>query len=170
MPVFDTTPPPQLPISDPRYNIREVVKQMLLLEQHLLEESKYCPDCISKHILTIEALAEEGQNLDKSQEWSKTFTPLVGKSRVWAAAFTKGVPVKVIGQDVRQIRKSLAPDLLAPIQRHELDEVAEIEGEFGGFLRQDVGMSHWQTWAVVFTGMAAVMWWTENKYGPGSSR
>tara|TARA_Y100000034_G_C6900077_1_gene415957 strand:+ start:750 stop:1259 length:510 start_codon:yes stop_codon:yes gene_type:complete len=159
---------PQLSISDPRYNIREIVKQMLLLEQHLLEESKYCPDCISKHILTIEALAEEGQNLDKRAVWVKTFTPLVGKARVWGAAFTAQVPPKKIGQDVRQVRKRLAPHILAPIIRRELDEVATIEGEFGGgFDIGEEGVSPWQVWAAVLGGVAFVMIWAEQKYGPG---
>lgn len=157
-------PEERLLISDPRYNVREIVKQMLLLEQHLLEESKYCPDCISKHILTIEALAEEGQNLDKSQEWTPTFVPLVGKSRVWGAAFSAGVPVKKIGQDVRQIRKTLAPDLLSPISQGELDSIASTEGEFGVVPRA-ASMSPWQTLALVLGGMAAVMWWTDQQYG-----
>ena len=158
----------RLSISDPRYNVREIVKQMLLLEQHLLEESKYCPDCISKHILTIEALAEEGQNLDKQHKWGKTFVPLVGKARVWGAAFQANVPPKKIGQDVRQTRKKLAPHLLAPITRGELDAVATVDGEFGGaFDIGEEGPSHWQMWAAVLGGVAFMMIWSEQKYGPG---
>ena len=153
---------PELSISDPRYNVREIVKQMLLLEQHLLEESKYCPDCIAKHILTIEALAEEGQSLDKGGEWGTTFTPLVGKARVWGAAVTANVPVNKIGQDVRQVRKTLAPHLLAPITRVELDEVATIERE--------EGPTNWQLLAAILGSVAFVMIWAEQKYGPGRSR
>ena len=114
---------PQLSISDPRYNIREIVKQMILLEQHLLEKNKYCPDCISKHILTIEALAEEGQCLDAQRRWCKLLHPLVGKARVWGAAFEAQVPPHKIGQDVRAVRKQLAPRLVSVTSPKELGAV-----------------------------------------------
>ena len=151
----------QLSISDPRYNVREIVKQMILLEQHLLEDGKYCPDCISKHVLTIEALAEEGQNLDKRQEWARTFTPLVGKARIWAAAFTAGVPVKKIGQDVRQVRKKLAPNLLAPVTRAELHALSDERGDIGallGFGAFGGGVQPWHL-AVAVLGLAGFTMW-----------
>jgi hypothetical protein len=153
----------RLSISDPRYNVREIVKQMLLLEQHLLEESKYCPDCISKHILTIEALAEEGQNLDRNQEWSKTFTPLVGKARVWGAAFSAGAPPKHIGQAVRKVRKTLAPDLQSELDQLDTTELA-------GFIGPDMGTGEWKVWAVLFAGLAAGVWLTERRLGPNAQR
>jgi len=56
----------QLSLMDPRFNLREIIKQMLLLEQHLCDPAKRCPDCICKHIMTIEALAEEGAQLDQT--------------------------------------------------------------------------------------------------------
>jgi hypothetical protein len=39
--------------------MREILKQMVLLEDHLFQSHKRCKDCIRKHFLTIEALAEE---------------------------------------------------------------------------------------------------------------
>lgn len=48
------------PVNDPDYNVREAIKQTLLLEQHLAEKSKYCKSCCTKHLLLIEALLEEG--------------------------------------------------------------------------------------------------------------
>jgi hypothetical protein len=154
---------PQLSISDPRYNIREIVKQMILLEQHLLEKNKYCPDCISKHILTIEALAEEAQCLDKEQRYGKVVTPLVSKARVWGAAFGGGVPVKSIGQDVRRVRKQLAPHVVSPMVLSEVTGVAELAVDFGGFQRDDVGQSSALPWAIILGGLGLVLWYTERQ-------
>ena len=52
------------PIMDPRFNLRESAKNMILLEDHLFHSGKRCQDCILKHCLTIEALLEEGITLD----------------------------------------------------------------------------------------------------------
>jgi len=46
-------------VNDPDYNVREAIKQTLLLEQHLAEKAKYCKPCITKHFLLIESLLEE---------------------------------------------------------------------------------------------------------------
>ena len=48
------------PVNEPDYNVREAIKQTLLLEQHLAEKSKYCKSCITKHFLIIEASLMEG--------------------------------------------------------------------------------------------------------------
>jgi hypothetical protein len=48
------------PVNDPDYNVREAIKQVLLLEQHLAEKAKYCKSCSVKHFLLVEALLEEG--------------------------------------------------------------------------------------------------------------
>lgn len=53
----------QDPVSDPAYNMREIAKQSVLLEEHLVEPQKYCRDCIAKHFLHIIGLAEEAQML-----------------------------------------------------------------------------------------------------------
>ena len=55
------------PVSDPDYNMREIVKQSILLEEHLVEKNKRCKDCIVKHFLHIIALAEEAQCLAGSK-------------------------------------------------------------------------------------------------------
>lgn len=53
-----------LPVMEPSFNLREIAKQMLLLESHLAVPRQRCADCIRKHYATIEALAEEGASLD----------------------------------------------------------------------------------------------------------
>ena len=58
-----------LPVLDPKFNMREICKQSILLEDHLFQEEKRCYDCICKHFLTIEGLAEEAITLDKEQKY-----------------------------------------------------------------------------------------------------
>jgi len=68
-----------LPIMNPLFNLREICKQFVLLEDHLNNARKRCPDCISKHFLTIEALFEEAISLDKEFKYSKL---LDGKAQI----------------------------------------------------------------------------------------
>lgn len=54
------------PIMDPEFNMREVAKQCILLEDHLNNTEKHCHDCIKKHMLAIEGLLEEAISLEKN--------------------------------------------------------------------------------------------------------
>lgn len=47
------------PINDPDYNVKEVIKNTLLIEQHLSEKKKYCKPCLLKHYLLSQALLDE---------------------------------------------------------------------------------------------------------------
>src|SRR5690606_32813217 len=49
---------------DPTFNLRECAKQLLLVEDHLFHPYKRCPDCIRKHLMTVEAFAEEARTLN----------------------------------------------------------------------------------------------------------
>ena len=60
-----------LPVNDAMHNVREIVKQMLLLEDHLFQKEKQCRMCITKHMLTIEALAEEAVTLEDADAAAK---------------------------------------------------------------------------------------------------
>jgi hypothetical protein len=51
------------PVSDPKYNMQQIIKQSILLEEHLTNKNKRCRDCIVKHFLHIIGLAEEAQML-----------------------------------------------------------------------------------------------------------
>jgi hypothetical protein len=57
-----------LQILDPRFNMREASKHMILLEDHLFQPGRRCKDCCCKHLLTIEAFLEEAITLDKNYE------------------------------------------------------------------------------------------------------
>lgn len=47
------------PVNDPSYNIKENIKNALLIEQHLADVNKYCKLCIIKHFLISIALLDE---------------------------------------------------------------------------------------------------------------
>jgi len=54
-----------LPVLDCRFNLREICKQCILLEDHLSHDQKRCTDCCIKHFLAIEGLCEEAVTLDQ---------------------------------------------------------------------------------------------------------
>jgi len=52
------------PILKPDYNGREIVKQLIAIEEHLTSEQKRCFQCVAlKHCLSAEQLAEEAKML-----------------------------------------------------------------------------------------------------------
>jgi len=105
-----------LPIMSPLFNLREVCKQMSLLEDHLNNPRKRCHDCIRKHFLTIEALFEEAISLDKDFKYGKH---LDGKAHDIRELQTFWIDSKEkknhdreyleIAQTLRGMRKGFAP-------------------------------------------------------------
>ncbi len=99
-----------LPVLDPMYNMREMCKQLILLEDHLFQKEKRCHDCICKHFLTIEALAEEAITLDKNHKY-----PELNDIPTKVRAITKKYIMNhkdtsqhaVTAQELRELRKSL---------------------------------------------------------------
>ena len=104
-----------LSILDPEFNFREIAKQMLLLEDHLLHENKHCPDCIRKHLMTIEAFAEEAVSLDKRDRWVPLAKSLVGFARRWLQQVEDHPRAwGRIAQSIRQVRKVLVEQFHDP--------------------------------------------------------
>lgn len=98
-----------LPIMDPAHNYREISKQLLLLEDHLFHPKKDCPDCIRKHLLTSEALAEEAVTLDKGQVYGAIHRWLPDEIRGFEREVIAGrMSHPVLAQSVRQVRKRLS--------------------------------------------------------------
>lgn len=95
-----------MPVFEPEHNMREVCKQLCLLEDHLNQREKRCDDCIRKHFLTIEALLEEGIGLDKTGEFKaaleKGLALVMESQRSWSA----GEPEAQIAQRLRVLRKA----------------------------------------------------------------
>lgn len=106
----------RLSLSSPLFNFREIAKQLLLLEDHLLHTDKHCPDCIRKHLMTVEALAEEAASLDSNQEYTETSERLAEVSRVWLERVIDTQPNEwaAVGQQVRAIRKELVKQVHDP--------------------------------------------------------
>jgi hypothetical protein len=107
---------PRLSLMDPQFNLREIAKQMVLLEDHLAHPYKHCPDCIQKHLLTIEAFAEEAVSLDQVGVYRETGELLAECGRVWLEQFRDRQPPFEIGQEVRQVRKMLVQMVADPRQ------------------------------------------------------
>jgi hypothetical protein len=98
-----------LPITNPWYNLREICKNIILLEDHLFQRRKRCQDCIKKHFLTIEALAEEMVTLDKSRSL-KVHYDLADQIRDIEKEYIKhnnDESIHNIAQKLRAIRKGI---------------------------------------------------------------
>ena len=98
-----------LPLMSPLYNMREVCKQIVLLEDHLNQTEKRCPDCITKHFITIEALIEEGLSLDKDGKYREKLDGEAEKIRSLQSGWAGGHPPAAIAQELRAIRKKWLP-------------------------------------------------------------
>lgn len=106
------------PIMDPRFNLREASKNMILLEDHLFHMGKRCKDCILKHCLTIEGFLEEGITLDVDGIYSPVLQKAFDEFRLIfieiASKVKKGSLTNEdcvsIAQNIRKIRKPLCQD------------------------------------------------------------
>lgn len=99
-----------LDVFDPRHNLREMAKELLLLEDHLAQPAKHCPDCIRKHLLKTEALAEEAVQLDKDGSMRDRLVPLPGQIRNIQRAFLADTDRNALQQQVRELRKVLSKE------------------------------------------------------------
>ncbi len=104
---------PLLPVMDPRFNMREMCKQSVLLEDHLFQKEKRCHDCIIKHFLTIEGLAEEAITLDKEHKYPELndIPPKVRKiAKKYIDNYKDPKQPSVIAQELRELRKNMMQD------------------------------------------------------------
>jgi hypothetical protein len=102
-----------LPVMDPQFNLREICKQCILLEDHLSHDEKRCFDCCVKHFLTIEALAEEAITLDTTKTTcSPKIKQLPSRVRQLQSQWHQD-PDKnshTVSQELRKIRKDFQID------------------------------------------------------------
>lgn len=98
----------------PAHNMRDIVKQMVLLEDHLFQPQKRCCDCIRKHFLTIEALAEECATLCKPPRILPESRRVASTVRVlqhtWEARPRDPGVAEFIAGRLRKLRKGLMAD------------------------------------------------------------
>jgi len=108
----------KLAITDPRFNLREIVKEMLLLEKHLCHEEMRCPDCICKHLMTIEAWAEEAVQLDTTGRYLWIGVVAEGSRKLQDAYVQTGgqaATCEKMGKLIRTVRKNLWRAYMASI-------------------------------------------------------
>lgn len=79
------------PVMEASFNAVQIIKQSLLLEDHLNKEETRCPECMLKHILTMIALAEEAISLADNKEDEKVMQD--------AAHFYNGVMERIRAKD-----------------------------------------------------------------------
>jgi len=115
----------RLSLMQPQFNLREVAKQMLLLEDHLQHPYKHCPDCIRKHLMTIEAFSEEAVALDTVGVYRKLGGGIAELARLWLENFEDGESLSAIAQEVRTFRKELVSMVCDP-----RDAVARVASRF----------------------------------------
>ena len=101
-----------LSLTDPIFNLREITKQMLLLEDHLFHANKECSDCITKHLLTIEALADEG--LTFGAGYDNVFEAVIKQAKNALISLQDGKQHAAIGLCIRKTRKALVPWVFDP--------------------------------------------------------
>jgi len=102
-------------ILDPRFNLREAAKNLILLEDHLFQSLKRCNDCIKKHCLLIEGFLEEGITLDKTGEYRQELIDSLCEFSIVFQKISKKMMEGVltdkdcmeIAQELRKIRKPL---------------------------------------------------------------
>ncbi len=106
-----------LPVLDSNFNLREICKQCILLEDHLTQKEKRCEDCCIKHFLAIEALSEEALGLDKGKEILTKIEDLPNKVRKIQKKWLedKNKNAHDCSQMLRSIRKSLMEDCFSTI-------------------------------------------------------
>jgi len=100
-----------LPVLETKFNLREICKQCILLEDHLSQNEKQCHDCIVKHFLALEGLSEEAITLDKKNENPNNVQNLPEKIRNLQKLWYKN-PEKTheCSQELRKIRKTMMED------------------------------------------------------------
>jgi len=73
-------------INPHEYTLEELGKQLALLENHFkqfgtLGDEAFCLDCLYKHLLTIEGLAEEGMSFTNDEEEILAFAKMAQMAR-----------------------------------------------------------------------------------------
>ena len=151
-----------LPVFSPLQNLREMVKQMCLIEDHLCQISKRCPDCITKHFLTLEALAEEGVTLSPVGELRDVYRDFSVQIRRLQSEWIDGYSCDVIAQEFRAMRK--------PLMQHVFDH-RQLDGQrharqkgYGGCNEQSFFDSKaFQTAAITLGAFAFFSWWRQHE-------
>ena len=105
---------PATNLSTPEFNVKEITKQLVLLEDHVADDDKFCMDCIRKHLIMTEALSEEAVALNPQSKWVPTVKKLDAQARTWLHKYATGknkVDRIKLGKELRNTRKELVDKL-----------------------------------------------------------
>ena len=83
------------------FNVREVVKQLLLIIE-LLAKEEVCSDCVRKRLLLAETLAEEAMTSGRVTKWSEIAFDLSRRIRRWQIAFIDGRSVELLSHSIQK--------------------------------------------------------------------
>jgi len=126
--------PMMQPIFEPLHNAREIAKQLVLLEDHLAHPSRRCHDCIRKHLLTAEGLADEAVTLDETGAHRDRFRAAAQELRDIAKVFTAGGDRDRLQSRVRELRKQMSKDGFGAMEDRTPEHVnADRMGAGGSF-------------------------------------
>lgn len=110
-----------MPIMDPNFNLREVAKQCVLLEEHLNQKAKKCRDCIRKHMITIEGLLEEAVSLDKEHKMTKYLQDLFQQwVKIEQDFINQKKNFEETAQEVRKFRKPILNEHFKDIGKYNI--------------------------------------------------
>lgn len=104
-----SSPTKLLPILDPLFNVRQICKNILLLEDHLSVPGMKCKQCIMKHFLYLEGYAEEAITLDTEGKYKDMLAPIPQILRGIQSAYVNGSDTLELSQKLRELRKKLTP-------------------------------------------------------------
>lgn len=125
-----------LPVMRPSQNMREIIKQLIMAEDHLFQKCKRCRDCINKHLVMIEGLAEECATLCSAKNAAVAADAARIASAVRVAHHAHAQAPKdprvcaEVGDRLRALRKglmatyaTLPPDLLPSDERNGVHDI-----------------------------------------------
>jgi hypothetical protein len=149
-------------LSASQHNLREIAKQLILLEEHLLVSGRYCMECISKHLLAVEGLADEAQCLDGDSSRCNMAKQLGGWARRWAELISMGTHPQAVGQEVRHVRKRLVPSVFAPDAAYARRNSAQLVS-YSGY--EHLMPDRRAAWILVAAAVGVGVWYMERRRG-----
>lgn len=112
------------PILDPKFNMREVAKQALLLEDHLNNLKKRCYDCIRKHFLIVDGLLEEAvsleQNVDFRSVYRQRYMNWLALEKQYSNNPLDSNNLDNLSKSIRMFRKPLVAEYFDLIREYDL--------------------------------------------------
>lgn len=95
-----------------KYTEEELAKELVLLEKHLKQEpymdEDFCIDCIEKHLILIEGLAEEGIGFADDKEKENNFVSIANTANRLKREIKTSPDYVELSREVRAIRKKLS--------------------------------------------------------------